>query len=85
MSQQKYLNGIFANLKEGKFGEFISIGITDEGIAALQALPKNGDFRNWELSPQQKDPSKYSAKPGYVKPNGGTTGGQEDNSSSLPF
>jgi hypothetical protein len=84
MSQPKYLNGIFATRKEGKFGEFISIGITDEGIAALQALPKNGDYRNWELSPQQKDPNKFSAKPGYVKPNGGSSQ-EEDSSSSLPF
>jgi hypothetical protein len=62
-NSSKYLNGIFATRKEGQYGEFISIGITDEGIEALQNLSKNGEFRNFTLSPQKSDPNKFSAKP----------------------
>lgn len=75
----KYINGLFATKKEGNYGEYISVGITDEGIEALKNLEKNGEFRNFTLSPQKADPNKYSAKPFVGKKSG------DDNNDSLPF
>ena len=76
MADSKYINGLFATEKEGQYGPYISIGITDEGIEALRNLPKNGDFRNFTLNKQKNDPSKYSAKPQVAR-------GSNDN--TLPF
>lgn len=73
-----YLNGLFATEKEGNYGPYISIGITDEGIEALKNLPKNGNFRNFTLTRQKADPSKFSAKPFVPKTSG-------DDSNPLPF
>lgn len=67
----KYLNGLFATRKEGQYGEYISIGITDEGIEALKNLPKNGNFRNFTLTPQKNDSNKFSAKPQAAKNDNG--------------
>lgn len=76
----KYLNGLFATKREGNYGEYISIGITDEGIAALQNLSKSENgFRNFTLTPQKNNPEKYSAKP-FVAKNAG-----DSNDSTLPF
>lgn len=72
-----YLNGIFATRKEGQYGEYISIGITEEGLKAIATLePSEKGFRNFTLSPQKNDPNKYSAKPIVAK---------ETNGSTLPF
>ena len=68
-----YINGLFATKKEGNYGEYISVGITDEGIEALKNLPKSGNFRNFTLSPQKTDPNKYSAKPFVPKTSGDNT------------
>ena len=76
--KSKYLNGLFVTRKEGNFGEEIHIGITDEGLQALTNLPKNGDFRNFTLSPHKNNNNKFSAKPAFVKKSG-------DDSSGLPF
>ena len=76
----KYLNGLFATKKDGNYGEYISIGITDEGIEALKNLPKTDKgFRNFTLTPQKNDQNKYSAKP-FVAKNAG-----DSNENSLPF
>lgn len=79
MADQKYINGIFATKKEGVYGEYVSIGITEEGLKALAALPKNGEFRNFTLNPQKNNPEKYSAKPQVAKNAG------DSNDSGLPF
>jgi hypothetical protein len=72
MSESKYINGVFISKKEGKFGEFLSIGISEEGLKALQALEKSASgFRNFTASPQKADPNKFSAKPGVAKANSG--------------
>ena len=73
-----YINGIFATNREGNYGNYISIGITDEGIEALKNLPKTDKgFRNWILTPQKNDQNKYSAKPFVPK--------GDSNESGLPF
>jgi hypothetical protein len=82
MSNQKYINGIFATRKQGNYGEYISIGITDEGIKSLQELTKSGEFRNFTLTPQKNDNNKYSAKPVVTK-NSGSSDSNGD--SDLPF
>ena len=78
---QQYVNGIFATKREGDYGEYVSIGITEEGIEALKSLPMTEKgFRNFTLSPQKNDPNKYSAKPFVSKENAGVS-----NESGLPF
>lgn len=84
MADQKYINGIFATKKEGQYGEYISIGITDEGIKALSALAKNGEFRNFTLTPQRNNPEKYSAKPQVAK-NNNRSNNSNGASDDLPF
>lgn len=79
-NNSKYINGIFATRKDGNYGEYISIGITDEGIEALKNLPKNGEFRNFTLNPQKNDNNKFSAKPILPK----VAAGDDDNG-GLPF
>lgn len=78
MADQKYINGIFATKKEGQYGEYISIGITDEGIKALSALAKNGEFRNFTLTPQKNNPEKYSAKPQAAPKKPSSNGSTDD-------
>ena len=80
-NSSNYLNGLFATKRDGNYGEYISIGITDDGIEALKNLPKTEKgFRNFTLSPQKNDPNKYSAKPFVSKENAG-----DSNESGLPF
>jgi hypothetical protein len=77
--ESKYINGLFVTEKEGKYGKFLSVGITDEGLKALQDLERSASgFRNFTLSPQKNDPTKYSAKPAVSK-----SDSSEDN--GLPF
>jgi hypothetical protein len=78
-NNDKYLSGLFVRDQEGKFGPEISIGITDEGIEAIKNLPKNGDFRNFYLSRQRNDPTKYSVRPQAPKKSG------DDGNGDLPF
>lgn len=79
-NNSKYLNGWFVSKREGNYGEYLSVGITDDGIEALKNLPKSeSGFRNLTLNPQKNDPNKYSAKPFVPK-----TSGDDDND-SLPF
>ena len=80
-NSSKYVNGIFATKREGDYGEYVSIGITEEGIEALKSLPMTEKgFRNFTLSPRKDDPNKYSAKPFVSKDNGG-----DSNENTLPF
>lgn len=63
-----YINGLFVTKKEGQYGEYLSVGISEEGLKALAALEKSeSGFRNLTLSPQKNDPNKYSAKPYVAK------------------
>jgi hypothetical protein len=74
-----YINGLFVTEKEGQYGKYLSVGITEEGLEALKALePSASGFRNITLSPQKNDPTKYSAKPYVPK----SKGGDDD---TLPF
>ena len=77
-----YINGIFVTKNEGNYGEYLSVGITEEGLKALQDLPKSGKgFRNITLSPQKNDPNKYSVKPYQPK----VKAGDDDDNGGLPF
>jgi hypothetical protein len=90
MSQSKteYLNGIFISKREGQYGEFLSIGITEEGLESLKNLAKNDKgVRNFTASPQRNDPNKFSSKPYVAKENTNLTkntvsSGSDD---TLPF
>jgi hypothetical protein len=73
----KYINGIFITKKEGQYGEYLSVGISEEGLKELQKLEvSTGGFRNFIASPQKNDPNKFSSKPYVPK------GNEKDN---LPF
>ena len=75
-----YINGLFITKKEGQYGEYLSIGISEEGLKALAALEKSENgFRNFTASPQKNDPNKFSAKP-FVPKNNNNNG-----SDTLPF
>jgi hypothetical protein len=64
----KYINGLFITKKEGQYGEYFSVGITQEGLDALKDLePSASGFRNFTFSPQKADPNKYSCKPSVAK------------------
>ena len=96
-----YLNGVFAEKKQGQFGEFWSLWIPnkDEFIQNLHQLPTDarGGF-NFTLSEQKNDPKKgsislYQPEP---KTGGATQGGNSqykpkyekqpvDDSQDLPF
>lgn len=79
--QQKYINGLFVTKREGTYGEYLSVGISEEGLKALAALEKSDNgFRNLTLSPQKNDPNKYSAKP-YVPKNNSNSAASDN----LPF
>jgi hypothetical protein len=94
MSNNVYINGIFAEKKEGEYGSYISIGISEQGLEELQALATSAKgWRNLTLTPQKNNPNKFSAKPYVPKTNatiaaeGGKTYGGNDSSSTddLPF
>lgn len=62
-NQNSYINGIFIEEKEGKYGKYLSIGVTDEGLNALSNLQRSeSGFRNFIASPQKSNPAKYSSK-----------------------
>ena len=78
-----YINGLFVTKKEGQYGEFLSVGISEEGLKALAALEKSDSgFRNLTLSPQKNDPNKYSAKAFVPK---GATANNDNGTDALPF
>jgi hypothetical protein len=93
---KNYVNGLFIEEKEGPYGTYLSIGITEDGIKAIQALPKTAKgWRNLTATRQKDNQSKFSTKPYTPKSNaqvaeegGKTYGGDfnpDDSSSDLPF
>jgi hypothetical protein len=92
-----YINGLFIEQKEGPYGPYLSIGISPDGLKALQELPTSAKgWRNITATPQKDNPLKYSAKPFEPKKSneqlaaegGKRYGGavtNEDASSDLPF
>lgn len=80
-----YVNGIFLEEKEGPFGTFLSIGISEEGLKAIQALPKTSKgFRNMVASRQKERTEKFSVKPYEAKPTA-TPLKDDDDGQDLPF
>jgi hypothetical protein len=74
----QYVNGLFITKKEGQYGEYLSIGISNEGLEAIKALePSASGFRNIVASPTKADPTKFSAKPYVPKGNSSNSGGDE--------
>lgn len=62
MSEKKYIDGIFIQEREGQYGDFLSFGITDEGIDLLKSLPKNEKgIRNFAAFRRKDNNKKYSA------------------------
>lgn len=89
-----YVNGIFIEEKEGPFGTYLSIGITEEGINNIKALPTTAKgWRNLTASRQKDQNTKFSVKPYVPKSNeqlakegGKKFGGTSDsNDNDLPF
>jgi hypothetical protein len=91
-----YVNGLFIEEKEGPYGTYLSIGITEDGIRAIQELPKTAKgWRNLTASRQKENPSKFSTKPYVPKSNNeiAAEGGKKyagnvdtnDTSTDLPF
>lgn len=61
MTEKKFIKGLFITEFEGKYGDFLSFGITDEGIEQLRSLPKNEKgVRNFSAFRQKNDSRKYS-------------------------
>lgn len=61
MSDNKYIKGLWISEFDGKYGDFLSFGITDEGIEQLRSLPKNDKgVRNFAAFRQKNDNRKYS-------------------------
>jgi hypothetical protein len=90
-----YINGLFIEEKEGPYGTYLSIGITEDGIKAIQDLAKSPKgWRNMTASRQKENPNKFSVKPYVPKTNeqlaaegGKKYGGnnEEDSTNDLPF
>ena len=89
MATPKYVNGIFIEQKEGPFGTFLSIGITEAGLQELKNLPVSAKgWRNLTATPQKDNHNKYSVKPySPGKPQETVSGNpqQETDGDSLPF
>jgi hypothetical protein len=61
MSDQKYINGVFIQKKAGQYGEYLSIGLTDEAIEQIKSIKKNNaEIRNFIAVPRKGDSSKFS-------------------------
>lgn len=61
MTDKKYINGLYITEFDGKYGDFLSFGITDEGIEELKRLPKNDKgVRNWAAFRRKGDSKKYN-------------------------
>jgi hypothetical protein len=74
----KYINGLFIKEEEGQYGPYITVGITEDGLAALEALPMNAKgVRNLFLSRQKTDTSKFSAIPAKSKSESNSGGGNK--------
>lgn len=61
MTDKKYINGVFITELDGKYGEWLSFGITDEGIEELRSLPKNEKgVRNFAAFRRKNDNRKFN-------------------------
>lgn len=61
MTDKKYINGVFITEFDGKYGEWLSFGITDEGIEELKHLPKNDKgVRNFAAFRRKNDNRKFN-------------------------
>lgn len=60
-TEKKYIDGIFIQERENQYGDFLSFGITDEGIDLLKSLPKNEKgIRNFAAFRRKDNNKKYS-------------------------
>lgn len=63
MTEKKFIKGLFITEFDGQYGDFLSFGITDEGIEELRSLPKNENgVRNFAAFRQKEDKRKFSAR-----------------------
>jgi hypothetical protein len=96
MSETKFINGVFIEEKEGKYGTYLSIGITEEGLENLQNLPASAKgWRNVTAFRQKGNENKFSASPSISlsasNHSAAKSAGKkfiekvEDESSDLPF
>lgn len=61
MSDKKYINGLYITEFDGKYGDYLSFGITDEGIEELKRLPKNEKgVRNFTAFRRKNDNKKFN-------------------------
>lgn len=93
-TETQWVDGIFITKRDGKYGEFLSIGIRKkEFIKFLSGLEEGQDgFINIVGNPRKADPSKFSmqvAKPfekrSGQKPSEPAFVGVSDASDDLPF
>lgn len=83
MTEKKFIKGLFITEYEGKYGDFLSFGITDEGIEQLKSLPKNEKgIRNFAAFRQKNDNRKYS--PMWPKNAPSSSRGQENDTPPPP-
>src|SRR5690606_4404089 len=100
-SSKNYINGLFAQTFEGKYGPFTIIRGDDSALKQIHKLPRDEDGRFILFaSPQKADPAKLSIyegehqqrqapqrqqRGGYGKPKGGYNRGKQDSEDELPF
>lgn len=62
-AESAYVNGVFISEVEGQYGPYLSMGITEEGLKSLaSAVPNAKGVRNFSVSRQKNDQSKFSVK-----------------------
>ena len=75
MNDNKYIKGLWITEFDGKYGDYLSFGITDEGIEQLKNLPKNDrGIRNFAAFRQKNDNKKFSA----IRPKNGPATRSQD-------
>lgn len=64
-----YIKGLFIKEKEGKYGKYLIISATQEGVDNIASLNRNADgFRTLIATPRKDDPKKFSIKPFVERP-----------------
>lgn len=82
-NSKEFIDGVFITEFDGQYGDFLSIGLTDEGLRLLQALPKNErGVRNFVAFRQRDDKRRYSPRwpknvPKPERQNKARSGGQQ--------
>lgn len=57
----KYISGIFFNEKEGNYGTYFTVNISEEGLKNLNNLEKSDKgYRSFMVSRQRGDSTKFS-------------------------